>query len=177
MTIGNIITLTDEEKGIMSDAIDDMIANWGKDCKLIYPARQAPCNNCNLVQTPGGGFRSLNTYKPGGPVPFRDGTLCPVCGGKALRTLPEVTEVIKLLCRWNPSQFILLAGNIQVPFSVVETEGYLSDWPKVQQARVIILELPIQPIIRARFELAGEGVDVNSIVQGKTFTCHWNRRG
>ncbi len=176
--IGNILVLTSDEIGIMSDGIDDMIANFGKDCLLVYPGKKTPCNNCILAPTQGGtGFRSTNKYKPGGPIPFPEGTLCPVCGGQGIFALPEKTDIIKLLCRWNPADFMIITGSINVPYSVVETEGLLVDWPKVQQARIMFIELPIQPYIRARFELAGEPVDVNAIAQAKTFTCHWTRRG
>jgi hypothetical protein len=178
MATGDILTLTSDEILIMSDTIDDMIVNFGKDCLLVYPAKQIPCNNCILAPIQGGnGFRSTNTYKQGGPIPFITGNLCPVCGGRGMISQAEKTSVVKLLCRWNPADFILLPGSIEVPFSVVETEGLLTDWPRVQQSRVMIVELPIQPYIRARFELSGEPVDVNSIAQAKTFTCHWTRRG
>jgi hypothetical protein len=41
----------------------------------------------------------------------------------------------------------------------------------------MIAEIPLAPIIRARFELSGEPVDTNSISEGQTFTAHWKRRG
>jgi hypothetical protein len=82
-----------------------------------------------------------------------------------------------MVLRWNPSDFVLLPGNIEVPFSIVETEGWIRDLPAVLQSRVMIAEIPLAPIIRARFELSGEPVDTNSISEGQTFTAHWKRRG
>jgi hypothetical protein len=174
----SIFTLTDDEVQIMADAIDTLMENTGKNCQLIYQGRRTPCNNCNLAQTSGGTLRSLNTYKAGGPRPFPNGSVCPVCQGTAYLALPERTENIRLLLRWNPANFMMLPGTtLEVPYSVVESEGYITDWPKVQQARVMIIELPIAPYIKARFELSGEPTDVNSIKQGYTFTCHWKRAG
>jgi hypothetical protein len=175
MLIGTTPLLTPDLAQLMSDGIDDMLASFGKLCKLVFAGTSLQfCSNCVYDSM---AHRSTNVYKPGGPKPFGRGQICPVCNGAGTVGPAERYQDVKLICRWNPSDFILLPGNIQVPFSVVETEGSINDLPAVLQSRVILIEIPIQPFIHARFELQGEPVDVNSIVQGKTFVCHWNRKG
>jgi hypothetical protein len=175
MAIGNILTLTPDLVQIMADSIDDMINNFGKTCSLVFPGRGAvPCNNCVYDSMR---RRSTNVYKTGGPIPFGQGNVCPVCGGKGLIASSEHTRPIKMIMRWNPGDFTLLPGNIEVPFSIVETEGWMFDLPDVLQSRVMIAELPIEGRLKARFELSGEPTDVNSISQGQTWTAHWKRKG
>lgn len=174
---GNILIggLSAFEVGIMADAIDDMIAVWGKQCQLIFPQTgQVFCPNCvwdSMTR------RSSNVYKSGGPVPFGQGGFCPVCGGKGVMPPPAKTKTITMIVRWNPGEFLILPGEIEVPYSVCETEGHIADWPSVQQARVMMIETPISGLMRQRFELSGEPIDANSISQGQTFSCHWKRSG
>jgi hypothetical protein len=167
--------LTPDLVQIMRDGIDDIIQSFGRDCQLVFPGTGiVQCNNCvwdSMTR------KSRNIYRTGGPIPFGQGSVCPVCGGKGTITQPEQYKTIHMVLRWNPSDFVLLPGNIEVPFSIVETEGWIRDLPAVLQSRVMIAEIPLAPIIRARFELSGEPVDTNSISEGQTFTAHWKRRG
>jgi hypothetical protein len=175
MLIGNTPLLTPDLVQIMSDGIDDMLASFGKDCKLVFSGTSLQfCPNCVYDSM---AHRSTNVYKPGGPKPFGRGQVCPVCGGAGTVGPAERYQNLRLICRWNPKNFLLPSPNIQVPYSVVETEGEITDLPAVLQSRVILIEVPIQPYVHARFELQGEPVDVNSLVQAKTFVCQWNRKG
>jgi RNA polymerase subunit RPABC4/transcription elongation factor Spt4 len=171
--MGKIFTLTDDIKQIASDAIDDLIDQLGKDCRLIYPDKVSDCPNCifNPVTQ-----KSSNKYQSGGPFPFQDGTICPVCHGNG-RLQSEQTETIKMLCSWNPRQWIILPGNINVPNSMVQTKGYLTDLPKVLRSRKMVLQIPIEPYNKYQFELQGEPIDQGNIIQGRYFIAVWKRSG
>ena len=176
MAIGNIWTLTPDVVQIMYDAIDDMIFNWGKDCQLIFPGPIIPCNNCVFDSI---GRRNMNAYRTGGPIPFGQGQVCPVCNGKGTINAPEVTKIIHMVLRWNPAHFAIAnrQTDIQMPFGIIETEGWIKDVPDILQSRVMIAQLPLQPIINARFELFSQPVDPHTFSQGQSFVAHWKRLG
>lgn len=171
--MGKIFTITDEIRTIASNAIDDLIDQLGKDCRLLYPSVKIDCPNCIFDPTTN---RSSGRYQTDGPRPFSQGTICPVCRGNGLLD-SEHTETIRMLCTWNPKEFTLLAGNIQVPYSMVQTKGYLTDLPKILQSRKMTLELPIEPYIRYNFDLWGEPIDQGNIIQGRYFVAVWKRSG
>jgi hypothetical protein len=171
--MGKIFTITDDIKAIASNAIDDIIDQLGKDCQLIYPSIQADCPNCVFDPTTN---RSSGIFKTGGPRPFQRGTICPVCRGNG-KLDNQATETIRMLCQWNPKQFMLAAGNIQIPNSIVETKGYLTDLPKILASRKMILQVPIEPYMRYTFELWGEPIDRGNIIQNRYFYALWKRVG
>lgn len=153
----------------------DLINGFGKDCQLVFPGSpMQPCNNCVLDSFT---KKSTNVYLTGGPQPFMQGTLCPVCGGKGMRQAPAVTQTIRMIVRWNPSDFKVLPGNIEMPFGEIETEGLMVNLPLVQQSRVMYVDLPVMPVIRARYELSGQPADVHELSPNTTFVVHWKRKG
>lgn len=170
---GRIFTITPDLRKVAEDAISDMIDQLGKECLLLYPSVEQPCPNCIYDPTT---KRSTGIYKTGGPTPFQNKTICPVCRGNG-RLPYESATTVTLLCQWNPRQYQNLGGNVQAPYSIVRTKGFLSDLPKVQRAKRMIIELPVTPLIRATFDLASEPVDAGNIVPGKFFTCIWKRSG
>ena len=172
--MGKIFTLTPDIKKIAQDAIDDLIDQLGKDCLLVYSSVKADCPNCLYDPIT---KRSTGRYKLGGPRPFPNGQICPVCRGTG-QLESESTEIIRMLCQWNPARFTSLSdATIQIPNSIVQTKGYIWDLPKILRARTIILQLPIEPYIRYRFQLWGEPIDSSNIIQSRYFVATWKRMG
>lgn len=171
--MGRIFTLTEDIRQIAKDAIDDLIDQLGKNCRLIYPSVETDCPNCIYDPTTN---RSSGRYQAAGPRPFPNGTICPVCRG-AGKLSADSSEVIKMLCQWNPRNYQQLPGNIQVPNSVLQTKGYLTDMPKVMRSRKMVLEIDIEQYNRFTFELWGEPIDQGNIIQGRYFIALWKRVG
>lgn len=171
--MGKIFTLTSDIKSIVTDALDDIITELGKDCRLYYPATMSDCPNCEYDSMAG---KSANRYTVGGPIPFEENTMCPVCAGVG-ELATEATEVIRMLCRWNPKEFLVYAGNIRVPYSVVETKCHLIHLPKIKQATHMIVQLPIEGYQHYSFKLASEPVDKGNIIQGRYCVAAWERAG
>lgn len=171
--MGKIFTLTADIKAIASDAIDDLIDQLGKQCRLIYSAVKTDCPNCLLdVQS----NKSTGLYKSGGPRPFPARGICPVCRG-AGKIDSTSTDSVTMLCTWNPRDFYKYVGNVELPHSFVQTKGYMKDLPKILRARRMVLEVPIEPYIRYTFELSGEPIDPGNIIQGRYFLALWKRMG
>lgn len=164
--MGNVFTLTPDIKAIATGAIDDLITQLGKDCLLVYPPSWTPCVNC------GAG----NRWVTGGPAPFPDGAVCPVCDGSGQRA-DEVTATVRMLVAVGPAQFFKkLPVGVQVPDGLIQTKGFVADLPKVLQAREMVLQPGTLPV-KLRYVLAGEPVDAGSIIQNRYFVCEWRRAG
>lgn len=170
--MGTLFTLTQDIKTIASEAIDDLINQLGKPCTLIYPPVWHPCENCvyDII-----GQKSSNRWISGGPIPFQDGAVCPLCGGAGKRA-DEVTETITMLVENKASAFYKLPTNIQLPAGSIQTKGFLSDWPKVIKAQQCIVQNGVFPAT-LRYVLAGEPIDIGNIIQGRYMICLWKRAG
>ena len=91
--MGKLFTLSDDVKKIAQDAIDDLIDQLGKDCLLVYPPLPSACVNCVIDPI---GNKSSNHWTSGGPMPFPNGSICPLCDGRGYH-FSEITIPIKLL--------------------------------------------------------------------------------
>lgn len=171
--MGTLFTLTPGVKGIITTALDDLITELGKDCVLIYPSRWTSCVNC--IFDPAANA-SANRYRPGGPIPFLDGTLCPVCAGKG-KAEQEVSETIRMLCAWQPKDFYLpiSESDLRVPGGLIQTKFYLKDRPKVVRADHCVFESAIEPSVRMTYRLDGDPADVSNIIQGRYCVATWRR--
>lgn len=172
--MGNpLFTLSADVIGIAQQAVTDLVNNLGKDCTLYYPPRAMPCTNC----VPGPGNAPSVRWRSGGPTPFPDGSLCPLCNGKN-QLFEEITEPIKMLCAWSPKDwYVPAARNVQVPEGRIQTKGFMADLPKVLRAQQMVVESALTPYLKCRFRLAGEPIDPSNIVQGQFFVALWDRAG
>jgi hypothetical protein len=152
---------------------DAAINEAGRDCTLLYPSQTVDCPNCIYDPTT---QRSSNKFKTGGPRPFPNGTICPVCRGTGKLT-QQPTAVIKLELSWNPRQWIFVPENIVEPNSWVQTKGFLTDIDKVLRSRKIVVQLSIPPYSTYIYELSGEPFDSAKISPGRYFTAMWKRTG
>lgn len=170
--MGTIFTLENSVKTIITSALDDLITELGKDCRLVYPSRLSPCDNCVYDPVT---LRSTNTYLAGGPIPFQD-TTCPVCNGTSQKSDSQ-SEIIKFLCAFDPKAFFIpIPGlNIEKPFSYVQTKGFLVDVPKVKRAEHIVFQVAIEGIISNRYRLFKSPADVSNIIQGRYFVATWEQ--
>lgn len=172
--MAKIFSLTDDIKQIAEFAIDDLIDQLGKTCRLIYPPIASPCVNCLFDPI---GNKSSNTWTNGGPIPFENGSTCPMCDGSGLH-FNSMTKDIKVLVANSPKDFFQkLPAHIQLPDGSIQTKGYMKDLPDVLQTRKMVFQLDIEGLIKYTYELLGEPIDQGNIVQGKYWVANWTRVG
>jgi hypothetical protein len=172
--MGKVFTLTADIRQIAQDAIDDLLDQLGKACRLYYPPRLVPCGNCIYDPI---GHKSSNRWIDGGPVPFGAGSVCPLCSGEG-RCAQEVTETITMLVASAPAHFWVKGpAGVEVPAGTIQTKAYLKDLPKILMARSMVLQPELEAIIRWRYALDGEPVDAGNIIQGRYVICQWKRAG
>lgn len=160
----------------IQEALDDFITNWGKSCTIYYPAIWESCANCGYDEVTG---KSTNRWKHGGPIPFQAGNICPICSGSGGHRVNQPTGTFRALCEFTPSKFFYPIQNldIRVPFSYCQTKGYLTDLPALQRADYILVETPIAGVTKLAYKMAGEGVDIHKIIQGRYCVVTWERVG
>jgi hypothetical protein len=169
--VGTIFTLDSDTKSVIQDALDDLITEFGKDCRLVYPARMVACSNC--VTSPIGGMPS-NRWKTGGPLFFPAGSTCPLCNGNGRRA-EEQSEVLHLLCAYDSKGFAYpVSGvNLRVPSSKLRTKCMLVDAPKLLRCDHLIFDIAAEGVNRLKFKLASNPVDESNIIQRRYATAYW----
>jgi hypothetical protein len=110
-----------------------------------------------------------------------------MCGGTGKKAV-EPTEDIELRCIFNPlmntadryavkNPDLISPINIRLPNSLLKTRGFITDVPKILRATSLIVSLPSEGYIRARYTRVTEPQDRNTFVPNRYFTCFWQRAG
>lgn len=169
--MGNIFTLESETLEIVQAALDDLITEFGKNCVLVYPARMVACANCSQNLSGGAPSNRWRTGTPIGPSP-----ICPACNGTGT-IAQEVTETIKLGCNFKPLGFFynVQSVDIRIKNAKLETKCYLADAPKLARCDHLIYQIEQAGIMRARFKLASDPVDISNIVKGRYAIAYWDQ--
>tara|TARA_Y100001937_G_scaffold128772_1_gene207866 strand:+ start:4478 stop:5968 length:1491 start_codon:yes stop_codon:yes gene_type:complete len=126
----------------------------GHNCELIYPVtKNSLCPNC--VYSPRQ-RKSSNIYKSGGPIFFKNHTICPWCGGVGRSSRP-VTETIKLRIYWSQKDWIDKMP-LEASDSSVMIIGFMKDLPKVEKCDRILLNKDVESYRSWLCEREGESV-------------------
>ena len=86
----------------------------------------------------------------------------------------EVLTDIKLKVYWDPKQWINTGGNIQVPDGAIQTICFMTDLPRILQAKALIVHKDIKDYKELRFERYGEHTPMG-LRQNRYFSCLWKR--
>lgn len=144
--------LIDEHEWMADELIDGPI---GYDCTLVFPAIDSECPNCLFDPTT---KRSANIYRTGGPYPFANHTVCPLCDGQG-RSTSSPTDTIRLRVYYGGMEvnaamkmFQNLAGSFGTVDGLIFVIGYMSERPKFDRAETVML------LNQANFEQKAERV-------------------
>ncbi len=172
--MGQLFSLDEATRATITQALDDIISEFGKQCRLVYLPRWQHCDNCVFDPI---GQKSANRFRTGGPLPFPNGTTCPLCNGTGGHRSGEASEVVQLKVEWEPRKFWYpVPGlDIRVNHSVCQSKGLVDVLPKVQQCDHMVVQLPIQGTIEARFRLLGQPIMPGNIIQGRYFVATWEQ--
>ena len=130
--------------------LNEAILLFNRKCTLVYPERRQTCENC-VTNTFGG--RSTSFYKSGGPFPFNQGELCPLCGGEGYKNV-ETTESVELRIYYNRRDFIDVGFNADIPNNVIQTVGYMDDYAKLTKAKELLVD--VGPHNKGRYKRISE---------------------
>jgi hypothetical protein len=167
--MGVIFTLTDDVRALATQIFDDVITEFGKVCRLVYPPKMIPCSNCSYDPV---GKKSSGFWKDG----TRIRGVCPYCGGNYYRA-EEVYEDIQFSTEVNPKQFEKFPFEIPLkdPAGILQIKGYMVDLPKVMKSEYIIHDVNMKPYIEQRYKMYGEPISPSNIVKNRYFICLFER--
>ena len=175
--MGDYFNISADDMVTIAGTFDDMLTVFGKTCKLIYPHTETVCPNC-IINTMTG--FSTNTYKVGGPTPFIQGEVCPVCESKGYIDSSYLTDDITMVITWEPKEWLknsLTDKNIvAMPGGFVLSRGMATDLSKVLKAERVFLDTS-NPLIVNNYKLFGQPVLSGPITSNRYFIAMWERVG
>jgi len=126
-------------KNLYNQAIESLLSSTALavPCKLKYNTTdQSFCTNClyNPIVD-----KSFNKYNGSGPLPFPEGSICPVCNGFG-KIIYDAEETVylgvildsKYWLNWGPK-------NIQIPNLAAQTLCSITLMPKLQNATQMVV--------------------------------------
>jgi len=147
-----------------NEGIDYTIEAFGVTCQLISINKievitPAPVDN-NIPEK-----NSINAHRIRGGDYERD--------HKIIKEV-EVLTPVKLKVYADPKTWINVAGNIAVPDGTIQTVGYMSDLPKILEAKAMIVHDAIQGYKELRYQRMGEYTPTGFKLD-RYFSCFWKR--
>lgn len=146
------------------DVIDSTFTIFGVTCQLVSIEKRE-----EIVYNPNNNIPEVNSINN-----HRRNT-----GGthdRGIKTIKE-TEVltdIKLKVYWDSKQWIGVTDSIKIPDNSIQTIGFMSDLPKVLNAKQLIVHKGIKDYKEMRFERVGEHIPMG-LRQDRYFACFWKR--
>jgi hypothetical protein len=150
--------ITSEFKQIYNQAIDALLENTALTvpCTLIYSGANTSvyCNNC-IFDTISG--LSSNKYKSGGPNPFAEGSICPVCMGMGNIPSSSSSQTLYIACIFDSKYWMNWSSKtINIPDGMVQTICKVDLLPKIRNASSIIIDATISKYGNYTYERAGD---------------------
>jgi hypothetical protein len=145
------------------DVIDSTFDIFGVTCQLVSlnqatEVTYSPTNNIPEVN-------SINAHRRNNTNYDR--------GTKSIVETEVLTD-IKLKVYWDTKQWIGATDSIQIPNGGIQTIGFMTDLPKVIQAKALIVHKDIKDYKELRFERVGEHIPLG-LKQIRYFACFWKR--
>ena len=146
--------ITSDMKTLFTNAINALLEDDSCTliCRFIYEGTKfEDCINCLL----GPSGRSANIYQDGGPIPFRSGQTCPLCGGVG-KIISDSTETINMMVIWNYKEWVPMNASINVPEGSIQTLSKLATLDEIKRVNEIIVDTDIESYVKHRFQREGE---------------------
>lgn len=115
-------------------------------CTLVFGGQKfVACSNC------AGGI-----YVPGGPIPFPNGKICPLCNNKPIQV--EETEEVHLMVIFDSKKWRTMAATTSPKTfnELAETMCHMTLYPKLKAAKHVILNNTNELYSRNVYKRMGE---------------------
>ena len=125
--------ITGVMKTTFNNAIDALLEDSActVPCTLVFGGQKfEPCTNCQ------GGI-----YVPGGPIPFPNGRICPLCQGSSRREV-ELSETVYLMPIFNSKKWMTTAvkQSVKAPSELCETMCNIEHLSKIKACKHIAID-------------------------------------
>lgn len=174
--MGDFFSLDAATRTVITGALDDVLTEFSKPCRLVYPPLWQSCANCVFDPV---GKKSANRWKHGGPIPFSAGSICSVCSGAGGHHAAEETEEVMVKIEWEPKRFwVPFPGvDLRAPYSVCQMKCFAHVVAKLMRAEYVVVQTPIEPILRTKMKMVGAPVSPGNIIQNRYFIATYESRG
>lgn len=105
---------------------------WSKPITFFYPEITEECSNCYY-----NGSKSTGVYKTGGPYPFDNGSICPLCAGEGVK-VTEPTSSTSARIYYSRKDWITFGPKVEIPDAAAQIVFNMDDLPSVQNCKYII---------------------------------------
>lgn len=147
--------ITAAMKQTFVDAIDALLADDGLTipCEFYFGGQRfVECTNC-----------SNGVYRPGGPIVFARGKICPLCMGRTHINV-ETHETNRMVCIFDSRKWMILGKSMSIPASntantgnlFAETMTRVEMYPKIKAAQYVILNSANADFTQNKYQRLGE---------------------
>jgi hypothetical protein len=165
--------ITDEMKSLFNNAIGSLLEDTALtvQCTLFFGVTKwEDCVNCTYDPI---GKKSSNRYQHGGPVPFRNGGMCPICHGQGKK--PTISsENVSLGVIYDYSQFMDLGVSVNDPDGTIQTIAKKELTPKLKRAKELQTSIDISNYGHHKFERISDPQPVG-FGNNEFVFCNWRR--
>ena len=170
-------------KQLYINAIDSLLYDDSctRPCRIIYTGSKfVDCPNCAFDPI---GRKSSNRFQSGGPMPFPQGSICPMCGGAGKRQDVSQTELIDLMVIWDSNAWVRLGGggetasrSAHTPNQLAQTISRVETWAKLNRANEIILDTEVEGYKQLKYTRVGDP-ELVGIGSSQYVIAMWERNG
>jgi hypothetical protein len=156
---------------IFNEAMDSLLSSeFAKGCTLYLPPISTQCPNC--LQNPNTGA-SIAVYNGFGPIPFQNGSICPVCNGQGYSKVSQSVNATVLIY-WDKSSIAKAGWPLEIPDDTVLISGFLTDLPNFLKAERIQMYNGADGYPEYLFERAGDQIP-RGLGKNRYFWGLWHR--
>ncbi len=170
--MGIYISIPQPVRDFIDRSMTDLIGTdvFGQKCILNMPPSPTYCANC--IPDPIG-MKSSNIWIDGGPQPFEDGQVCPMCQGDYILSVSQ-TKTIIMTIEWKNERFLdIMKRTVRFPQSTIQSRGFVNDLQYVQNCSTMETFLDTSTD-HYTFKLKGEPI-VPGRLSRKFFYALWER--
>lgn len=139
--------ISSEFKQLFNQSIDAMLEEdaLSTKCVIRYQnTKKTLCPNCKIDSFT---KRSSSIPQPGGPVPFLEGQVCPVCMGDGF-LFDKFEENVNLLVVYNSKHWLNFGGDIHTAEGTIQTIAKIGLITKLRNANVLVVDTSLDGISR-----------------------------
>jgi hypothetical protein len=170
--MGVYVKLPTAVKNFIEQSLTDMIGTdvFGNECILQMPPQPTECSNCVADSI---GMKSSNIYIHGGPMPFENGQICPMCHGEYI-IQSQITQTIIMTVEYKFENFLdIMKKLVRYPQNTIQTRGFTADSPSVRNCISMEHKAALN-IVHYQYKLLGEPILAGKL-SDKFFYAVWER--
>lgn len=168
----SLINFDTELNNMIRDAFDEMLTQFGDQCRLYYAPKFIDCPDCQVDNI---GNKPSNRWITGTPV-GQPVQICGFCNSTG-KLAQQVTETITMEIDWSPKVYEFFSKDIKIPDGLVLSKGRIIDLPKVKTCEYAILDTSIENYQINKFKIYSEPIVPDKIeaIRNRYFYVFWQR--